>query len=171
MSDPPRTLSVRYFQSMSNDTIGRILVCMDGSEGSAAALRWAISLAKAADAEVVAVHVLELPYPLLAPPAGGASLGVGAEVASFEESYRKQVEEAFRTVWCAPLLEAGVRYRLKFGEGRPGPTLVEAAEQEHVDLVATGRRGLGSLNELIAGSVSQYLVHRAHRPVLIVPTP
>jgi nucleotide-binding universal stress UspA family protein len=88
-----------------------------------------------------------------------------------EQSMRESEKEAFRTQWCAPLLEAGIRYREVFGEGRAGPVLVEAAESEEVDLIVTGRRGLGSLTELLAGSVSQHLVHRANRPVAVIPSP
>ncbi len=156
---------------MSDEAIAQILVGLDGSEGSAAALRKAIQLAKAMDAEVVAVHVFQLPYPVLAPAAGGAAMGVGAEVSTFEQSMRERVKEVFRTQWCAPLEEAGVRYREVFGEGRPGAVLEEAAERDNVDLIVVGRRGLGSLTELLAGSVSQYLVHRASRPVLVIPHP
>jgi nucleotide-binding universal stress UspA family protein len=40
-----------------------------------------------------------------------------------------------------------------------------------VDLIAVGRRGRGSLAELLAGSVSQSLIHTATRPVLVAPEP
>jgi nucleotide-binding universal stress UspA family protein len=156
---------------MNENAIKRIMVGLDGSEGSAAALRWTIALAKTADAEVIALHALELPYRLFAPPGEGAAFGVSAELGSWEQSMRDSAKEAFRTQWCAPLHEAGIRYREVFGEGRAGPVLVEAAESEEVDLIVTGRRGLGSLTELLAGSVSQHLVHRANRPVVVIPSP
>ena len=47
-----------------------ILVGLDGSAGSAGALDWAIALAKALDAEIVAVHVVQL----LSPSAVGLGL-------------------------------------------------------------------------------------------------
>ncbi|MGI8562350.1 MAG: universal stress protein [Candidatus Dormibacter sp.] len=58
------------------------MVGLDGSEGSAAALRWTIDLAKTIDAEVIALHAFELPYRAFAPPAGGAAFGVSTEVGS-----------------------------------------------------------------------------------------
>ncbi|MGI8562351.1 MAG: universal stress protein [Candidatus Dormibacter sp.] len=84
---------------------------------------------------------------------------------------RDGAKEACRTQWCAPLQEAGVRYREVFGEGRAGAVLIEAAERDEVDLIVTGRRGWSSVAELLAGSVSQYLVHRAKRPVVVIPSP
>jgi nucleotide-binding universal stress UspA family protein len=151
--------------------IERILVGLDGSPGSSAALDWAIDLARAVDAEVIAVHVFQLPYPMLVPAAGGTSMGVGGEVGSLEQSLRETVKETFRNEWCAPLEKAGVRYREVFGEGRAGPVLEEAAERERADLIVTGRRGLTALREFFAGSVSQHLVHHAGVPVLVIPQP
>ncbi len=156
---------------MNEKSIKQIMVGLDGSEGSAAALRWTIDLAKTIDAEVIALHAFELPYRAFAPPAGGAAFGVSTEVGSFEQSMRDGAKEAFRTQWCAPLQEAGVRYREVFGEGRAGAVLIEAAERDEVDLIVTGRRGWSSVAELLAGSVSQYLVHRAKRPVVVIPSP
>ena len=147
----------------------RILVGLDGSPGSEAALNWAIDLAKALNAEITAVHVFEMPYPMLIPAAGGVPMGIGGEVGSLEQSLREAIREKFRTDWCAPLANAGVRYREEFGEGRAGPVLEEAARKVRADLIVTGRRGLSSLHEVFAGSVSQHLVHNAGVPVVIIP--
>ena len=156
---------------MSDGSVERILVGLDGSEGSAAALRWAIDLAKVTGAEVMAAHVFELPASIPVPMAGGGPLGVAAEASTFEESVRERVKSTFRTEWCAPLEAAGIRYRELFGDGRAGPTLLETAERENADLIVTGRRGRTTLAELLAGSVSQYLVHRARQPVVVIPDP
>ncbi len=86
---------------MNEKSIKQIMVGLDGSEGSAAALRWTIDLAKTIDAEVIALHAFELPYRAFAPPAGGAAFGVSTEVGSFEQSMRDGAKEAFRTQ-CAP---------------------------------------------------------------------
>ncbi|MBO0686993.1 MAG: universal stress protein, partial [Candidatus Dormibacteraeota bacterium] len=90
--------------------IERILVGLDGSSGSEAALNWAIDLAKALNAEITAVHVFEMPYPMI-PAAGGVPMGIGGEVGLLEQSLREAVKDKFRTDWCAPLVNAGVRYR------------------------------------------------------------
>ena len=156
--------------AMSDNPVGRILVGLDGSEGSAAALRWAIDLAKVTGSEILAAHAFELPATIPVPMAGGAPLGVAAEASTFEESVRESVRSTFRTDWCAPLESSGVRYRELFGDGRAGPALVDAAERENADLIVTGRRGRTALAEVLAGSVSQYLVHRARPPVVVIPS-
>jgi nucleotide-binding universal stress UspA family protein len=176
---------------MSEKQRGPILVGLDGSENSAAALRWAIQEAKAVNAEVVAVHAFHLAYypiadpsqqdavipvprgatayPQVVPAAEEGPQDVTAEVAALEHSLRENARDAFRTGWLAPLEQSGVRYREVFEEGRPGPVLLEVAAREQIDLIVVGRRGLGSVRELLLGSVSHYLAHHSDRPVVILP--
>jgi nucleotide-binding universal stress UspA family protein len=142
--------------------IRTIVVGLDGSVGSAAALRWAIGLALALDAEIVAAHVFQLP----------GSTGHGGAVAEipYEESWRAVVREAFRVEWAAPLETSGVPHRLVFAEGRAGPELLSVAEREQAGLIVTGHRGVDAASELIVGSVTQHLAHHTRRcPLAVVP--
>jgi nucleotide-binding universal stress UspA family protein len=50
---------------------------------------------------------------------------------------------------------------------KPGEALVQLANEERADLVIMGTRGLGRIRRTILGSVSDYVVHHAHCPVLI----
>jgi nucleotide-binding universal stress UspA family protein len=149
-------------------TLERILVGLDGSEGSALALRWAIDLAKAVDAEIVAVHAFEVPTPVIAPETG-VPLGLGVDEVEVERTLRETAEQAFVTDWSAPLDAAGVRYRRLLEEGPPGEVLLEIAERERPGLLVAGRRGRRALAALVAGSVSEHLVHHSRIPVTVVP--
>jgi nucleotide-binding universal stress UspA family protein len=149
-------------------TLDRILVGLDGSEGSAAALHWAIDLAKAVDAEIVAVHAFEVPTPVIAPETG-VPVGLGVDEVEVERTLRETAEQAFVTDWSALLEEAGVRYRRLLEEGPPGEVLLEVAERERPGLLVIGRRGRGALAALLAGRVSEHLVHRSRIPVTVVP--
>jgi nucleotide-binding universal stress UspA family protein len=150
-------------------TLERIVVGLDGSEGSAIALGWAIDLAKAVDAEIVAVHVYDVPLPVIAPTAG-VPLGIGVDQLELERMLRESAEEALSTEWSAQLDGAGVRYRRLLVEGTPGDVLLEVAERERASLLVTGRRGRGAIVSLLAGSVSAHLVHRSRIPVAIIPS-
>lgn len=145
------------------------MVCVDGSDGSAAALAWAIALARSTGAEIVAAHAFEMP--VYAQPDVGLGPVYTAPPADplWWDRLRKTTAEAFEQEWCAPLVRSGVPYRTVLQEGRPATALEEVAERERPDLVVVGRRGLGGLTELLLGSVSHALVHHARRPIAVVP--
>ena len=51
--------------------------------------------------------------------------------------------------------------------GKPGEAIVKFAEEKKVTMVIMGTRGLGSIRRTIMGSVSDYVVHHAHCPVIV----
>ena len=50
---------------------------------------------------------------------------------------------------------------------KPGHALCQVAEQESVNMIVIGSRGEGKLRRTLMGSVSDYIVHHAHCPVLV----
>lgn len=53
--------------------------------------------------------------------------------------------------------------------GPPGKAVVQAVGEENVSLLIIGKRELTPINELILGSVAEYVVRESLRPVLLVP--
>lgn len=53
--------------------------------------------------------------------------------------------------------------------GSPGKALVQAAEDEDISLLIVGKRGVTPINELMLGSVAEYVVRESLKPVLLVP--
>lgn len=51
--------------------------------------------------------------------------------------------------------------------GVPGEVICHVAKDEKADLIVTGTRGMGSIRRTFLGSVSDYILHHAHVPVLI----
>lgn len=64
--------------------------------------------------------------------------------------------------------QAGVRYQTTILNGVPGPTIVKYANENEVDLIVLGSRGLNVLQEFVLGSVSHKVAKRANCPVMIV---
>lgn len=67
--------------------------------------------------------------------------------------------------------EAGVEARTRLARGLPAEQLIQTADEEGVDLIVAGSRGLGAVQGWLLGSVSRQLVHSAEGPVLIVRKP
>lgn len=141
----------------------RIVVGLDGSEGSVRALRWAVETAKPLDAEVVAVQVHDVSSSLPGP------MGVAPPIDNGE--WRKELQRTLDQDWYAPLREAGVRYHAIFNEenGPAAAALMRIARQEGADMIVVGSRDLGGFAELLLGSVSHQLAHHSPVPVVIVP--
>lgn len=146
-------------------SLPRVVVGLDGSPSSAAALAWAIGYARAAAAEIVAVHAFALP-----PDHVGHAIGQATPF-PYDKAVRGRTQAALEHRWCAPLSTAGVAWRTVFRDGCPASVLLEVAEREDAELIVTGRRGLSALGEFVLGSVSHELMHRSRRPVALIPRP
>ena len=57
------------------------------------------------------------------------------------------------------------------GGMKPGNVLVQAAEDEKATMIVMGTRGMGTVRRTILGSVSDYVVHHAHCPVVVCRKP
>jgi nucleotide-binding universal stress UspA family protein len=63
---------------------------------------------------------------------------------------------------------AGIRIHLRALAGNPVDSICSLADQLKVDLVIVGNRGLSSVGGLILGSVSERIVHKCSRSVMVV---
>ncbi|KRE73351.1 universal stress protein [Arthrobacter sp. Soil761] len=136
------------------ETYPRIIVGVDGSDASIAALRVARAMAEPLSATVEAWACWDV-------PAGyGVYLAVGIEGFKYaaHQVLQQALEEAFGE------LPAFVHARLV--RGKPGPVLIDASR--NASLLIVGRRGHGSF---VLGSVSSTCVSHAHCPVLVVHAP
>jgi nucleotide-binding universal stress UspA family protein len=124
-----------------------IVVGVDGSEPSKAALRWAVEEARLRHARVRVVHAWWV-YPMLQP---------GADPT---EAVRTFVTETLGGQIDAEVTPVAVQ-----GE-QASAALVDAAED--ADLLVVGSRGAGGFSGLLLGSVSQQCTHHAPCPVVIV---
>jgi nucleotide-binding universal stress UspA family protein len=136
----------------------RIVVGVDGSESSKAALRWAIRQAKLTGASVDAVTAWRYPTGYgWAPVANGElSVDLGYEAKNI-------LTEALGEVSG---LEPDVPVQAEVVMGHPAEVLLRAAKG--ADLLVLGSRGHGGFTSALIGSVSMYCVTHAHCPVLVL---
>jgi nucleotide-binding universal stress UspA family protein len=134
----------------------RIVVGVDGSATWQEALRWAVALGDAFDAEVVAVHALGL-------------LDRWHDPEASARAWRRTLCDLVERTWCAPLVRAPGAHRVEVHEGHPVDVLLAAAEREHAALLVVGSRGVGANPALVLGSTSLPILQTARLPVLVVP--
>ncbi|KAF8569834.1 hypothetical protein P879_02843 [Paragonimus westermani] len=60
---------------------------------------------------------------------------------------------------------------LMYLSNKPGEQTVRVAEDKLVDMIIIGNRGMSTLRRTVFGSVSDYVIHHANIPVIIVPPP
>jgi nucleotide-binding universal stress UspA family protein len=143
----------------------RILVAADGSDGPNRAVDYAAHLAKDNGAELSIVHVI-------------GDYGLPGDL------YKRLIDS--RQAWLKEQLEAasaeildsarnrargiGVSViRLDSRTGDVAETILEVGQEQDVDIIVIGKRGLGRVARLLLGSISQKIASLALRPVTIVP--
>ena len=159
-----------------NEREKRILVGVDGSENARRALLWAIDQARELEARILAVHAIELPPDLFAgytPPTTAFDQewreGIMKRFqTAFDQEWREGIKNRFQDEWLRPLKHSGVPYRAIVGAGDPAAVLTQAAEEQDVDMMVLGRRGLGGFPELLLGRVSEKVTHHSRRPVVLL---
>lgn len=139
--------------------MGRIVVGIDGSTESDAALAWALAQARRTGDEVQAVHAWQYP-----------EMGEWMKPNPFELQHDELERDAARVLREA-LDRAGphddVAVDAVVGNGRAVALLLAAAEG--AELLVVGSRGRGGFAGLLLGSVSQHCVQHAPCPVVVVP--
>ncbi|HEU5002046.1 MAG TPA: universal stress protein [Actinomycetota bacterium] len=147
--------------------ISRIVVGLDGSEGSAAAAAWCAELAAPTGAQVLAVHGAgKLPEVFRGAP---DAVAAGLDLSGHRHPGWKRDAEITLERWCEPLRTAGVPYRSAVVEDDAVHALLHVAAHEHADLIVVGAQGHGGMVGRILGGVTYKLAHHAHVPVVIVP--
>jgi nucleotide-binding universal stress UspA family protein len=146
---------------MGRDGRHRIVVGVEGSPGSRAALRWSIEEARLR-AGIVEVVTAYLPTYVPAAPDFGY---VPLDPVDLVDEVKKMQDDIIEAIGKEVDL-AGVRMEQKLLKGRSADTLIAAAEG--ADMLVVGNRGRGGFRGLLLGSVSQQIAHHATCPVVIV---
>ena len=145
-------------QQRQQPPLGRqrpIVVGIDGSILSVAALRWAVGQARLTGADVHAVTGWEVPITIMIVPT------------YTEADYARDAQQVLdRAVAEVQQTEPDVRIERHLIQKRPALALTAAAED--AQLLVIGSHGRGELPGMHLGSVASYCVHHAPCPVVVV---
>jgi nucleotide-binding universal stress UspA family protein len=143
-------------ESSGGDGNARIVVGVDGSDGSKQAMRWAARQAEFTGATLLAIVTWQYPtfYGWVPPYPDDMDLAHLAQQALTEA-----LDEVFGP-------DRPARLETSVIEGFAAQVLVSASED--AELLVVGSRGYGGLADALLGSVSTYCVHHAHGPVTVI---
>lgn len=141
--------------------VKKILAPTDFSELSKRGVRYALEMARDTGAEVIVYHVIDV---------GDEHPDVHVRFGPHHDMLQdhRQVMDKFLSesfADCIDLVE--VRQIVEFG--RSFKNVVDLAEQENVDMIVMATHGRTGLDHIILGSVSEKVVARSTRPVLVIP--
>ncbi|MEN8447161.1 MAG: universal stress protein [Cyanobacteria bacterium J06555_13] len=155
--------------------LNKILVAIDSSAASQRVFETGVAFAKALEAELILVHALDVfdpaspQHPII--PVDNYSMKLDKIVQeNYEKEWRAFVDhsEALLKQKQTDAEAVGIRTSHEMPYGRPGPAICKAAKTVQADLIVVGSRGRSGLQELVLGSVSNYIMHHATCSVTVV---
>jgi len=136
----------------------KILVPIDGSKNSIRGLDMAIQLARQSQGTITALAVKTVPGIYAIHPLGFLDFN------SMKEIKKLLADAKLRAA------KKGIQLTGKAVAGDPGYDIARFANNSKngIDMVVVGARGRSSAKEIFLGSVSNYVLHKSKKPVLVV---
>jgi len=141
----------------------KVLIPIDGSEGSLLALEHSLKIAEVLSAErIVIMHVASLPRPLQS---------YTGKLGSYYYTLKEKLEEYGEEILDLAkekFARKNISVETKLVWGEPTTDIIQEIKDGKYDLVIVGNRGLSTLERLWVGRVSNHIVNYANCPVLVV---
>jgi nucleotide-binding universal stress UspA family protein len=148
--------------------IRRILIPIDYSQNSQAALAYGAELAQSFGASLDIVHVWDRPTyvtdAVMVQRPGEAHKPIGELI---RENAQKDMDEFLSGI----TLPSGVASKSRLLSGDPAATLLAELKKGEHDLVVLSTHGRTGFAHLLLGSIAEKLVRLSPVPVLTVPAP
>jgi len=139
----------------------KILYPTDFSDVSKKAFKYLIQLKEAGTEEAVILHVVDtrsLHIPEVYSLLDLSLLGEKQEVAAREEAAKMAGE----------LADSGIKTVIRIENGIPFREILRAEAEEDISLIVIGSHGTSNVKEMFLGSVSEQVIRKAKKPVLVV---
>lgn len=144
----------------------RILVPVDGSPASTAAVEPALKFGKLADAEMRVLHVRPMvipPSPILPGMEAGAPIVPLPTLPPEENPVVTAVADRFRA--------SGLKVLHVSVEGDPAAEILDRSATQGVDLIVMGTHGRSGVSRWLTGSVAERVLRESTVPLLLVRSP
>lgn len=150
-------------RGLHHSKVRRVLYPTDFSDASIAGLRVAVEFARANEARLEVLHVLQLPTFFPGTP-GDPAIAVPHEFSTQREQlFRNKLDEL-----CASFSGVEISYRVTIAQA-VAPAIAEFARRYDFDVVCVPAQGHGAIHNVLFGSVAESTLELSDRPVLILP--
>ncbi len=141
----------------------KILVCVDLSDSTGEILKTIEDLCQPLNAKVWLLHNA-LPEP--------DTVEFKVDPIEARESLAKEFHHQHRQIQelAEQLRQSGVDATALLVHGKTVDVILTEAENLHIDLIVVGSHGHGSMYHLLVGSISEGVLHKSNKPVLVIPT-
>ncbi|GAB6282238.1 MAG: universal stress protein [Ignavibacterium sp.] len=144
--------------------IKKILIPIDFSDYSKAALKYAVSFSKIFDAELILIYVVE---PVIYPP--DFSMGQVALPTVDLDLNTRAKEELDKLVKTE--INSKLKARTIVRTGKPFVEIIECVKEEDIDLIIISTHGHSGVEHILFGSTAEKVVRKAPCPVLTLREP
>ncbi|VUZ57328.1 unnamed protein product [Hymenolepis diminuta] len=149
----------------------KVLLSVDANESSNRALEWYIHNFHKEGDGLLLVHVVETFN-------AGINYGLTTKPALLTEDFSRHIQELvdegkeLGKRYLHKCKNAGIRARFILHIGaKPGEHICLLAKEQMIDMIVIGSRGIGRIRRTLLGSVSDFVLHHAGIPVVVVPPP
>ena len=153
-------------RGVSSPQLRTILLPTDFSGCANYALPYAAAIARATDATIICVHVVE---PIV-PAVGYTGLAEPLPIADISEQLEDSAERELPKVGEYDEF-AGLNVEEVMVHGDAAAEIVRVAEERQVDLIVISSHGRTGLGRILFGSTAEAVVRHASCPVLVVKPP
>ena len=140
-----------------------LIVALDLSDATERVLAAAAQVAHFTAAHAYLVHVV---------PDEPAFIGYEAGPESVRQSVAAELREEHRTLqtYAQAMRDRGLNVTALLLQGYTVEVLLREADRLDANVIVVGSHGHSAVFDLLIGSVSEQLIRRSTRPVLVVPT-
>ncbi|NPA43301.1 MAG: universal stress protein [Chlorobi bacterium] len=142
----------------------RILVPIDFSPRSIDALKVAVQIARKTGAEIILLHLIDLPSDEVGMFVDGVPTGPAALI--LMNRARAKFDELFKEDFLQ-----GVKVEDYVDFNKPFEGISDYAKEKDVDLIVMGSHGTSGLNGFFVGSNTEKVVRTSEIPVLVIKKP
>jgi nucleotide-binding universal stress UspA family protein len=142
----------------------KVLIAIDDDDSSREALQFAERMVSADD-DVLVLNVAN--YPGLVPMAGDP-FGAGMGAAALDPVSLGEIDQRAEQLVKATVGDLDAHSEGVVEHGAPGERICAVATEHEIELIILGSHERGAFGRFLHGSVSDFVVHHAPCPVLVV---